>query len=868
MRKVNIYRCPECRKPYKTLGAWANHMDMAHPDVRPKNFSDLRFFYFVLTGRDKGSCIVCKKETDWNEATGKYNRFCNNPKCKEEYKKEFNKRMISKYGKTTLMDDPDFFKKSLSKRKISGKYKFEDGGEVEYVGTYEKDFLQMLDTLLNYKSSDIMAPSPHVYYYMYEGNKHYYIPDYYIPNLNLEIEIKQNTSKHPKILAVDKVKEKLKDDVMKQNKTVNYMKIVDKNYEPMIEYLLNLKNQIPTQDITKTEFEKANIANESMTNDKMMQKEKFELVINDLNSNMNIAEEAYLIDSKQINYRVEEFKNQKEKILFVVGHSGSGKTTIANKMSETYNAEKIELDDICVPGHFSDENLKDYHPLIYKFFTSNTIGKKYRYTNEHKFSVYEELIPEFIKFITSNIGNNRFIIEGIQLLLLNTNNKISNIMKKHSVIIMGTSTIKSALRKHRRDKKDIKSTILSIIYDERYFEKELNKLRKEFMNIAQEAVVGSFIDSQPYRSPIATPDPLPEYDPVNVVSSKDVGGAGALLKSDRVVKAMLPCVLDEISGEPSDGTKPVYLPITSINNTSTPDPDENNEISERDHAISYVEKICNNFNDYSIMDQNKKINELKELIIKWNINIDFSKYPKIKRLLIHQNKKATESFIYNPGYILDYIGERLKNDDNVAIEAKIENPDDLHPVYILLTHSSTFLANLIKKYTKDKYSHAAISFDPSIKKFYTFGRKEKGGGGFSIESPDIDFYKQRPNVPYGIYCVFVNSEQLAKMKEKLQYFIENENKFKYHFMGLIKIAFGKSSENDTKFFCSGFVVDILQAAGISTKRSYSLYKPQDLTHIYSSYKILEGNGLQTIKEDVVIEKTKIAKEKYIKRFLK
>lgn len=38
--------------------------------------------------RKNGSCIVCKQETDWNEATQKYERFCKNPECKAKYREK------------------------------------------------------------------------------------------------------------------------------------------------------------------------------------------------------------------------------------------------------------------------------------------------------------------------------------------------------------------------------------------------------------------------------------------------------------------------------------------------------------------------------------------------------------------------------------------------------------------------------------------------------------------------------------------------------------------------------------------------------------------------------------------------------------
>ena len=248
MRKINVYRCPICRKPYKTLTGWAAHMNLEHPENRPEGFSDSRYFYFALTGRTSGKCVTCGGETEWNETTQKYNRFCNNPKCKEKYKEVFNKRMINKYGRTTLCDDPEQQRKMLLAKKNSGYYELSDGSKIEYVSSYEKHFLMMMDHLFRIHGNDIMGPSPHTYYYNYvnpedkenEGRK-FYIADYYIPSMNLEVEIKQNTSTHPKILRVDKVKEKCKDEMMKTIKSVNYIKIVDKNYEDFFKFVTNYK---------------------------------------------------------------------------------------------------------------------------------------------------------------------------------------------------------------------------------------------------------------------------------------------------------------------------------------------------------------------------------------------------------------------------------------------------------------------------------------------------------------------------------------------------------------------------------------------------------------------------------------------------
>lgn len=217
-------------------------METKHSAMIPEDMTPWQFVYYLKTNKTHGNCVICKKPTKWNEKTHKYNRFCENPACKEKYRETFKKRMIGKYGKISLLDDPEQQRKMLENRGISGEYLWSDHyHKTKYVGSYEHDFLEFLDMIMNFDPNDVMAPSPHTYFYTYENKKHFYIPDFYIPSLNLEIEIKDggdNENKHPKIQAVDKVKEKLKDEVMKSNRsTFNYLKVKNKQHEVLFKYL-------------------------------------------------------------------------------------------------------------------------------------------------------------------------------------------------------------------------------------------------------------------------------------------------------------------------------------------------------------------------------------------------------------------------------------------------------------------------------------------------------------------------------------------------------------------------------------------------------------------------------------------------------
>jgi hypothetical protein len=331
MRKVKYYKCPHCGVKYKSLQTWGNHVSNVHPELIPSGWSYSRYFYYVLTGKNSRPCDVCKKDTPWNEATQKYEKFCTNPECKEKYREIFKSRMMKKYGKVHLLNDPEQQRKMLANRKISGLYTFKNGKQIGYVGSYEKDFLYMLDRFLYFDPNDIMMPSPHTYEYDYKNpndkeneGKRFFIPDAYIPSINLEIEIKQNTNTHPKLLMIDKVKELQKDDLMKTLPDVNYIKIVEKDYGDFFKLIYELANSI-SEDRT-------DIATESSI--------KFEK-----------KDESYVSKGKR---RLSEFKIGKLDKYTVNGYK-SVCPSLAHVRVNPYTSGEIVVDGDKIVGYYQTE---------------------------------------------------------------------------------------------------------------------------------------------------------------------------------------------------------------------------------------------------------------------------------------------------------------------------------------------------------------------------------------------------------------------------------------------------------------------------------------------------------------------------------
>ena len=251
MIKIVSHKCKFCDTYIKDIDHYISHLEISHGEDMPEGMDAWRFLYFLQTGKTHGTCIMCRKDTEWNNSTKKYARFCGSA-CKAKYRDIFKRNMIQKYGKVCLLNDPEVQRKMLANRSISGTYKWSDRIHTsEYTGSYELSFLEFLDRTMDFDPEDVMSPSPHNYYYQHGGKEHFYIPDFYIPSLNLEIEIKDggdNPNNHHKIQEVDKEKERLKDEVMQTNGSFNYIKIVNKENGKFFDMLDALKVQFLSGD--------------------------------------------------------------------------------------------------------------------------------------------------------------------------------------------------------------------------------------------------------------------------------------------------------------------------------------------------------------------------------------------------------------------------------------------------------------------------------------------------------------------------------------------------------------------------------------------------------------------------------------------
>ena len=244
--KTRRFKCLWCDKRF-TKADMVPHIDEVHEDLIPEGYSALRVVFNYLNKYPmdyNGKCTECGGPTRWDEKKGRYDRQCQNPKCKESYIRKFEENMRRKRGVTRISSTPEGQEKMLANRKISGVYKFQNGAEKTYTGKYELHTLEFMDKVMNLNPDDIMAPGP-VLGYNYQNQKHFYITDFYYQPYNLVIEVKDG-GKNPnkRDMPEYRAKQIAKEEFIIKRTNYNYIRLTDDNLSQLLAVFMDLKMQL------------------------------------------------------------------------------------------------------------------------------------------------------------------------------------------------------------------------------------------------------------------------------------------------------------------------------------------------------------------------------------------------------------------------------------------------------------------------------------------------------------------------------------------------------------------------------------------------------------------------------------------------
>ena len=242
-------RCPFCSMIFNDKQKYCHHIALKHNEQVPPELEPLEYAYSLLVHKDVGRvCVMCKKNpVHFNQDTLKYERLCDRPQCKEEYVKMMKSRMVKVYGHEHLLNDADMQRKMLYNHANAKDYIWDNDHKFRIIGSYAEDFLNKLKSL-GWSPNDIIAPSPNNYWYKWgDGTQHLYIPDFFIPSLTLDVEIKQGGF-NDSYMEHNRDIEHRKDLMMQrmcEKSGRHYIKIMDKDYTEFEKLYVKSDNNQP-----------------------------------------------------------------------------------------------------------------------------------------------------------------------------------------------------------------------------------------------------------------------------------------------------------------------------------------------------------------------------------------------------------------------------------------------------------------------------------------------------------------------------------------------------------------------------------------------------------------------------------------------
>lgn len=307
--------------------------------------------------------------------------------------------------------------------------------------------------------------------------------------------------------------------------------------------------------------------------------------------------------------------------------------------------------------------------------------------------------------------------------------------------------------------------------------------------------------------------------------------------NDTMYSRLLSKYMNSQNGYASDNSNMViapidqyYSPTDKIDYSSSDVNVSHEEVVDETSWKRVISELCVRMKNTS---DSRQKNAIKSEIsmLGWNPEIPFNEEA-LERV---RNSKHT-MHIFREVDAEDYIKSIHSFNEATYEELK----DKIVPVYICLFSGKALHSRAIEWYTHTEWSHAAMSFDSSMKQMYTFNANNNvsvdgKSAGFTIESIE-KYWKIDPSIKFKVHALFVTAAQRDMMRDAVDWYIKHQDDTKYSMKTIINIFFKKASDfgnefkNKTEMVCSQFVYTILAIANLKLRvtKDASLVSPGDL----------------------------------------
>lgn len=307
--------------------------------------------------------------------------------------------------------------------------------------------------------------------------------------------------------------------------------------------------------------------------------------------------------------------------------------------------------------------------------------------------------------------------------------------------------------------------------------------------------------------------------------------------NDTMYSRLLSKYMNSQDGYTSDNSNMViapidqyYSPTDKIDYSSSDVNVSHEEVVDETSWKRVISEICVRMKNTSDSEQKNAIKS-EISMLGWNPEIPFNEEA-LERV---RNSKHT-MHIFREVDAEDYIKSIHSFNEATYEELK----DKIVPVYICLFSGKALHSRAIEWYTHTEWSHAAMSFDSSMKQMYTFNANNNvsadgKSAGFTIESIE-KYWKIDPSIKFKVHALFVTAAQRDMMRDAVDWYIKHQDDTKYSMKTIINIFFKKASDfgnefkNKTEMVCSQFVYTILAIANLKLRvtKDASLVSPGDL----------------------------------------
>ncbi|MEG0370916.1 MAG: hypothetical protein RR645_01325 [Clostridium sp.] len=165
-------------------------------------------------------------------------------------------------------------------------------------------------------------------------------------------------------------------------------------------------------------------------------------------------------------------------------------------------------------------------------------------------------------------------------------------------------------------------------------------------------------------------------------------------------------------------------------------------------------------------------------------------------------------------------------------------------VYLILSHTGTKFSGFINMMTRYEYTHSSIALDKELKELYSFGRKNMRIpfiAGFVREDVNSGVFYKYKNTKCIIYELDVKDYVYENIKNIIDGFEQEKNRYRYNILGLPLIMFNIPYKREEHFVCSQFVAYVLINSGaIDLNKEFTVVKPRDFCEIDNKRIIYNG----------------------------